>query len=79
MIANHCLLHEIETDFKCTSKCYKEKIQTLEIQNSYTNIYHEYECIQGPSENTMLKDYINNDRNVPKLCAVLLTSMKQNY
>ena len=68
VIANHCLLHEIEMHFKCTSVCYKEKLEALNIGNNCENDYYVLAIYKKTLRNTMVIDYINNgDANVLKI------------
>ena len=42
------------------------KFKALHIENEYNNNYYEHACIYNPSENTVVKGYINNDeKNIP--------------
>ena len=54
VMVNHCLLHEIEMDFKYTHKSCKEKLQALNIEKDCENNY-EHSCVQGLLGNNMVK------------------------
>ena len=45
MTANHCPLHELEINFKCTPECHIEILQALNIEKDYENNCYEHACI----------------------------------
>ena len=48
MIANHCLLYELQTDFTWTSECYTEKLLLTYVRHKNDDRYYKHAWIQSP-------------------------------
>ena len=63
MVPNHCLLHELETYFTCTSECCKEKIWSSNIGPKNDERYYQHSCIQNPFKNTVVNENADQEVN----------------